>query len=570
MTYIAADWTIDRATGDHRYIGDDHAGASPSYATVIEGHRALQDLADDEISVGDDNWDILAPNPSKRSTDNIIEFINNVNIDANASEHYYDGSIIQNGGADIYDGFVNFGNSSNIQIAQNGGILADDWWNVVGGGGLNPDSAQGISHRFMLPTRVGGVDTDLRKILGISRNFQKTYSEFPVNGTARGNNVLALSESDDLNNQTDFAVVQAWTDIVNLNEGYVGIDLNDDGSPEFYYSQWDKVAHPINDLYERSKYLTAEGSAETLYDLPGEMFRGITHEFDVDTPTGTFNAFEPVSWAGGTGQMLAIDNATAGTKMYIQLLTGSLPLDNDVITGGTSGATVALNLTITERPIANPGVFIGASTGTSIIGAYGIGLDSGSVTAADKFTDLSATPITPPNFVTYVVFGLVPGEDRVLVAPWDGVAVDVEGNPVPHFTQMTLSTALTGAAETAVVVNAIPGGTPSTGTIRVTRDDGRGQLVSYTSFDSGTNTYTIPATDFSASPAAISNGVMNTYVDKLAGAASESFTAVYPGSDVQLVVFVRDGGITPIQEFVSPSNLTSGGGSITAIRTSDA
>ena len=100
MAITATDWTIDRSTGNIRYIGDDHGGASPSYATVIEFHRWLQGLADDAVASGDDELDITNENPSARSTDNIITLLGNYNIDDNASEHLYDGSIIQNGGDD--------------------------------------------------------------------------------------------------------------------------------------------------------------------------------------------------------------------------------------------------------------------------------------------------------------------------------------------------------------------------------------------------------------------------------------------------------------------------------------
>lgn len=131
MAYVAADWTVDRQTGNIRYIGDDHNEASPSYATVIEFHRALQALADDASSTAaDDELDITDNTPSDRSTDNIVTLNAPYNIDDASSEHLYDGSIIQNGGADIYDGFVNFGNASvQIQVMQNGAVLADDWWN---------------------------------------------------------------------------------------------------------------------------------------------------------------------------------------------------------------------------------------------------------------------------------------------------------------------------------------------------------------------------------------------------------------------------------------------------------
>ena len=54
MPIVAADWSVTRSNGNIRYIGDDHDGASPSYATVIEFHRWLQDLADDASSSGDE------------------------------------------------------------------------------------------------------------------------------------------------------------------------------------------------------------------------------------------------------------------------------------------------------------------------------------------------------------------------------------------------------------------------------------------------------------------------------------------------------------------------------------
>ena len=265
MPIVTTDWTITRTNGNVRYIGDDHIGASPSYATVIEFHRFLQDLADDAVSLGDDELDITDEDPSSRSTDNIITLLGNYNIDNTAAEHLFDGSIIQNGGADIYDGVVNFGNIDvQIQIIQNGAVLADDWWNF-GGGGLNASALQGISHRFMIKTRTAGTDIDGRRVIGITRQFGKTFAEFPINGTARGNNVLALSNSDDLNNQTTGTTVSAFT-ITNTTQGYIGIDVNNDGTPEFYYSQWNinTPTNSINDFYEYAKYITRDGSVDTI------------------------------------------------------------------------------------------------------------------------------------------------------------------------------------------------------------------------------------------------------------------------------------------------------------------
>jgi len=161
MAIVPADWSVDRTTKSIRYEGTDR-GVSPSYATVIEFHRWLQDLADDAVSSGDDELDITDSTPSERSTDNIIKLINGYNIDAEAAEHLYDGSITQGEGPteEIWDGIVNFGNSDvQIQIIQDGAVLTDDWWNQAGAG-LNADATAGISHRFMIKVREFGVDID--------------------------------------------------------------------------------------------------------------------------------------------------------------------------------------------------------------------------------------------------------------------------------------------------------------------------------------------------------------------------------------------------------------------------
>lgn len=556
MAFTAADWTIDRQTGNIRYIGDDHGGASPSYATVIEFHRALQDFADDAASSGDDELDITDVSPSDRSTDNIVTLNSPWNIDDTAAEHIYDGSIVQSGGDVIYDGIVNFGTPTAIQIIQNGAVLADDWWNS--GGGLNADTANGVSHKFMLKVRTGGADIDGRRLIGTSRTFGKTYSEFKINGTTRGNNVLALTEGDDLNNATASGTVAGWTTITNTNEGYIGIDVNGNGSDEYYYSAWDKDSYTINQLYERTKYLTRDGSSSTLYGLNGELFRGITHQFDYDNEaSGPFTEPEELSWTGGTGQLLALDdNGTTGT-MWIQLLTGSAPANNTAITGGTSSATCDVNGTPTERSISTP--FLGVSTGSAIIGAYGVGIEAADLSASDKLFDLTNTQITPPNNVTFTVSGLVIG-DRVLVTNDQSSAIDYD--------QLSLNTTLSGGTETSVVVTTtIPTDTPTTGTIRIQRDDGTYTRHAYTSYSG--YTFTIGSTDFTSNNATAGNNVFISYIDAAASGTTATFTSVY-ASDRTLFVRVRDGGATPIKPFETTGTLSSSGGSATAIRTSDA
>lgn len=548
---------------DIRYIGTAHGDSDAGYYTVIAFHRWLQDLADDASAAGDDFLDITGDTPSERSTDNIITLLGTYNIDDTASEHLYDGSIIQgSSGAVIYDGLrIIAAQGMDLQIQQNGAVIANDFWNSTqdgfSGKGLNRDTANGISHRFMLKVRTGGADIDGRRLITQTRETGFTFSEFKINGTSRGNNVAALTYSTDLNNSSADSDVADWTDITNT-EGYRALDVNNDTVNEFYYSEWTRGSRSINQFYERMKYITRRLSSTTLYGLTGELFRGITHEIDCDSQSSdTWSAVEAVSWSGGTGQMLAVDSVSAATKLWIQLLTGVAPTDQQVITGGTSLTTVKAVGTSTERTLSQP--FVGVSTGTSLIGSYGFGVVPTDLTASDKLFDLTNTLRQPPNFVTFTVTGLDSDEDYVLVAPATGSAI--------NFSQLTLDTDLSDSDEIAVIVTAtIPSDTPSTGTIRIQLNSGKYRRVAYTAYSG--STFTIGATDFTADPATAPRNVFISYIDVAADAVTESFTSVY-SADRALFIRVRDGGSTPIKTFESTGTLGSAGGSSAAIRTSD-
>jgi hypothetical protein len=532
MPFIAADWSID-ASKNIRYIGDAHGGASPSYALVIELHRGLQTLAYDASATGDDLVDITSDTPSDRSTDEIVALINGYNIDDLAAEHLYGGSIIQSNGDTIYDGVVNFGNATFFYLLQNGARITDDFWNSFAPAGFNPDANQGISHRFLVKVRDAGADIDGRRLLGLSREYQQSFTEFPINGTSRGNNVLALSESADLNNTTTEATIATYTDIVNGNEGYVGLDVNADSADEFYYSNWDIGSRNINDLFERIKYLTRRGTAVTLYGIPGDVFRGITHEIDIDNPTGTFQEPEPLSWTGGTGQLLAIDSTIAGTKVWIQLLTGAAPTDGLTMTGGISAATADVNVTVTSRNPTIGGNGPLRSTGSAIIGAFGFGIEPADLSASDQVTSLANVVVTPPNNVTFSVDGLISGEDRVLVTSESGGGINVG--------QDTVNGALSVGATDIVVNTAIPSDTPATGSVRVFNGTTLEQIF-YSSYAG--STYTVDAVQHPTGiPNAIADGanLFISYIDKVATNTSESFTSVFL-SPRPLFIRVRDGG----------------------------
>lgn len=730
---VDADWSVDRQTGNIRYIGDDHtlSGGTPSYATVIQFHRWLQAFLDNEdyTSGGADTdnieVDIINRNISSRSTDNIISLEDytalggvKYNVDETAIEHLYDGTIIQGSGVteERWDGIVNFGNANaHIQVLQDGAVIADDYWNygkeegthtgaadasvltdstlgatvdefigytilnttdgsrgiitentattvtatLYGGTEndwdngdtfliavpLNGDSGQGISHRFMIKTRENGVDIDRRRLLGTTRRYGNTFSEFPINGTSQGNNVLALSDSTDLNNSTAWATIDAIADITNT-EGLRLIDISGDGTDEEYYSEWDRGANSINTFYEYAKLQSSDSTASTLNGQNGEVFRGITHSVPYDTETGlpttatndkhvygTFVNLGAITGSFTVGEAVHEDTATPvwkGRILGIDTVNTSLIVDVEEgtvgnaegITGQTSGATATtsaapageeiqnsageilvlafdddgatgniygqvtkgvapINNTriydvtdhtdyytcsaaATERTVSTP--FVGVSTGSALIGAYGLGLQAADTAAADTYFDLGNNAITPPNTVTFTASGFISG-DYVL-------CTEDNSNSI-NFAQMATDTTYnTGNSPTTTIsVVSIPSDTPlsagSKGGIRVEHDDGRYSLHRYTSFDAGTNDFTIPSTTaFDGNTATSGNNVFVSYLDLVTSGTSETFQYVYSAPRTHFLR-VRDGGATPIQTAEATGGMTDTGGTASVNRISD-
>jgi hypothetical protein len=306
--------------------------------------------------------------------------------------------------------------------------------------------------------------------------------------------------------------------------------------------------------------------SEALAD--GDHITGVTSGATADIDTNINNADK----AGGEGILLALDDQGVEGTVWIQLISGSAPVDDLPIEGRTSGTTADVDTNITGRTIYPE--FIGQSTGANLIGAYGVGFDTNDVGSSDKFFDLTGQQRTPPNNVTFKVTGLVAGEDRVLVGPRTGTSLE-KG-------QWLLDQALTGVAMTGIVVKngaeAIPiaTDTPAVGTgallnsrLRVELNTGIYRRQDYNSYND--TTFAIPSTDYSGSwEASGNNDVFLAYVDVLASVDEEGFTAVYKGSDRLLFVRVRDGGATPIKTFESSAVFGDANSSVAAIRTSDA
>lgn len=648
MAWDATDWTITRngAALDVRYIGDAHAGTAPTYVTTIELHRALGDFSDQEQDSGDDELSIIDQTPSDRGgADTNITLLNGCNLNDASIEHLYDGSITQDAGDTIYDGIQCFGNSTSIQVLQRGVRLTNDFWNEAKMITAVEDTVSSTTHRFLVKVRENGYDIDGRRLIGTQRVLGTAYTEFSIGGgTNRGNNTLALTANTDGNNTTIAGTIATWDTIANQVEGFIGISIG--GTSYDFYSRWTIGSQSKNEFYERGKWIQAEEAGardgdQILYGLDGDIFRGITHEIAVDTPTGTFSmvAAEEITWSGGTaaitafadagdtlhvvvtsaghglvegdvvviagttsyngtfsissvlagsfeitdtwvaddatgtwdhqlgkGQLLAINSATAATTLWMQLLSGVVPTDGIVITGTTSSATVAMNVTITPRLI--PATFLGTSTGTAINpGAFGIGILSTDLTQNDKVIDLTDTERTPPNNVTYTVNNTISG-DYVIASNNSGGDFD--------FTQLSITNAEIGATVTSIQFDeTISSDTPRPGgTCRVEQVNGSYRRITYTSITTTSvtdDTINFTSLDFSGVGAGLAiggNGFI-TYIDRIATGVTETATYVYSSPRT---LFLRVRNATPsneIKTFETTSLVGAGGGSSTTGRIDD-
>ncbi len=198
---------------------------------------------------------------------------------------------------------------------------------------------------------------------------------------------------------------------------------------------------------------------------------------------------------GGEGLVLADDDNTTTGELYLQVISGINPVENNRIYSQTIANYVEATATINSRTLIPE--FLGTSTGSNIIGAYGIGFVPGDVGSSDRFTSLDNASRIPPNNVIFTVSGLVSGEDRVLVGPRLSAALDRA--------QWLVSTGLSTNAETALVVktgtDTVPfpdaeENWPDTGIganssrLRIERDDGVYKRVPFDSHD-GTDTFTL-------------------------------------------------------------------------------
>ncbi len=391
---IATEFSVS-SNGDVR-----HDGVSSNNYTVLELHRFLQGLADDASSSGDDDLDITKPNPSERSTDTIISLLNGYNIDDDAAEHFYGGSISQDNGDTVYYGLSVVGSvnspSTQLQIVQNNTLVNNFW-----GTGIN--GADSTILRILVKGRSGGADIDGKRVRVQAREFGDTYDFFNVT-LGDGESVAAISTLADPQNDTASGTVSGYN--VTNTEGYQTIDLDNGSGPRPYYSRWtyNAEADKLKALWEYSKYITRRGTSSTLYGINGELFLGITHYYTFNSPGGApFTEAQTLSWSGGTGLLLALDSS--GSRAFIQLLSGVAPTNGQTVNNQASTGSHVVSGAVSQPSV--PKTFLGSFTG-SLIGAFGVGVDPGDLTSSDSLVDLNSVSQSPTS-ISISVRGVTEG-----------------------------------------------------------------------------------------------------------------------------------------------------------------
>ena len=565
------DTDADSATAITAWLAQYKVAASGAITFVTGTHtfhvkwinRSLQKLAWDFAISGDDEVNLVFPNPSKEEALGKIVTLNdwttdytiNYTVTDTVMQQHFGGSVSQNGGADIYYGLIVLGSTYiplPLKILQNNVELTSHW-----GNGKNQTDSNTLL-RVMIKGRTGGADTDNLLVHVKASTWLETYA---VWGTtlALGEAVASITTADDPQNTTLQATVEAYG--ITKSEGYNLLDLDGNGNKP-YLGEWSYAgagAGTKKSLYEFVKAILVDGTTNTLYGVDGDLWTGRLYDCVIGvTRTGTWVQNETLTWGtgatAGTGHLVGVDTltGTATVRLVLHLDTGVFPADTLVITGnglatGTVSGTPAL-LTTSPNHLAQ---YTGAW-----IGAYGIGFASGEIGSVDSFKDLDGNIVTPPNNVTITgtIEALNAADDlHLFLAP-------------KHATLNAPDKAVyscTGEIVTAGVirVDAIAADTPQTGWFGVLKTGTTTyKFYEYTSW-TGT-TFTLAGTIADDAITAADPGFHAIAYDSMTGGGttkSFSNSLVY-SADISVIGWVRHGDASGVDKIVSIAGTIGSGG----------
>ena len=491
-------------------------------------HVALQMLVYEFTVSGNDLLNLTKPNPSTSEAlgtiitlqDHTASHGVNYTIDDTVMQYHFGGSISINNGDDVYYGMAVAGktaSATNLLVLQNEAALPPFW-----GTGLNGDADNVM--RIMVKGRSGGVDIDNRTVIVRAAKKGDTFATWKVTLGLGEKSAVIVTEFDP-QDQTAAGTVAGYTGIA-LNEGYSLLDVDGNGDAPFFmaatYGGNNKKA-----LYEYTKYLVEESSANTVFGVPGKLWTGRIVDCAVGAGAGTFVQNERVTWPTGAGNLMAIDD-TAGssaTRLVLHLGKGVLPIAGQTITGA-GGATTDLQSDSVLVP-SHPAI-LGQFTG-SWVGAQGAGFQLSEITSSDLLKDLDGNSLSPLNSVPIAITVKGVTNTHLFLTRKDAATGSVD------LTQLTV------AAGSAVndlfldVNEAIPADTPQNGWLLI-GETGTYEPIQYTSW-SGSRFVTpaLPQGYTSAKPV-----MVGFFYDVIAADGGTATTSViYQGVDIDLAGWAK-------------------------------
>jgi len=328
--------------------------------TVLEFHAWLQDLADDASSVGDDALSILSLNPSKLDGPRSglkpmpLNLLNGYNIDDDAAKYINFGSIQQDGTNTLYTGVKSIGSplvsGSPIYVVQSGNKLTSYW----------PDG----HIQILVKGKNGGTLIDSGNIRAYSRKYGQTYSDFPVNLIAGGEQPAAISTA--VTNWTTLTQAEALALTgISITVGDSDHDTGDGNGSKAY-----KGTITLSDgitVAEAAQYCQAICDKDSVVTINGELgwkYRTLD--------------------AGYVPNSAAPFGIIAGGKWFVEQgwwIAGAIAADSQLY------QMVSHDGTIIANPVVNQIQITGLVAGAMVI----VGRDSGTDFVTNEYTLAGAT-----------------------------------------------------------------------------------------------------------------------------------------------------------------------------------
>jgi len=327
-------------------------------------------------------------------------------------------------------------------------------------------------------------------------------------------------------------------------------------------------------VYERLKYITERREIADIDTLssPAQTLIGNEYKavgdyyipYDTGSTDNPFTEGETITATGSFSCVLTSkhDRGTSEGFLIVRNVRGTVPVDNAVLTGGSSTHTANVDTNGGLDPVASISPSktspFGTFAGGTFFGARGVWLSDYLTSEANNYQliDSENTPQAPPATITVAVNGILSG-DKVSVFR----ALDDEGTI--DRTYIASHATSNSAGSTTWTAVSIPTDTPSAGFVRLRKTATQTEeRIAYT--ERTTTTFTLSSAH--AGGYGASDTAYVPYIDDTASGTSISVSVTYDATR-DITTRVRKKGIQPYT--VNTIQLTSTGYTATATRIED-